>query len=252
MLATAAGCGAGAEGIGPREVRVAAAADLRYAMDELVDRFGRAHPDVSVSVTFGSSGLFAGQLQNRAPFDVFLSADVAYPRRLIEAGIGSDAELFHYGVGRIVLWVAPLLSDGLEERPMELLVDERVRRIAIANPRHAPYGRAAEAALRHAGIYEQVREKLVLGENVAQAAQFVESGAADMAIIALSLVVAGPMRDMGEYVEIDEQMHPPIEQAGLVLPWARDVEAARAFRDFLMSEEGRAILRLYGFAIPGE
>src|SRR5262245_15335488 len=154
-----------------RPVAVAAASDLKFAMDELVAEFGRAHPDIKVVVTYGSSGNFHAQIANGAPFDAFFSADAQYPRLLAEAGLADKGSVFLYAIGRIVLWV-PKTSSIAVERGLSVLADRSVRHVAIANPKHAPYGRAAEAALRAAGVYDAVQSKLVFGENIAQTAQF--------------------------------------------------------------------------------
>ena len=166
-----------------RRVNVAAASDLKFALDELVEAFGRTAPGIAVTVTYGSSGTFFSQISNGAPFDMFLSADVDYPKRLAEAGLAAKDSVFPYAVGRIVLWV-PATSRLPVERGLQVLASPDLRKIAIANPRHAPYGRAAEAALRTFGVYDAVKDRLVLGENIAQTAQFVQSGNADAGIIA--------------------------------------------------------------------
>jgi molybdate transport system substrate-binding protein len=236
---------------GVRRVSVAAAADLKFAMDELVGAFGRTHPGIDVAMTYGSSGTFFSQISNGAPFEVFFSADVDYPRRLAEAGLGPRDGVFLYGVGRIVVWV-PAASRIDVARGIQVLASPDVRTIAIANPRHAPYGRAAEAALRAAGVYEAVKGKLVLGENIAQAAQFVQSGSADAGIIALALARAPALAKEGRYFEVPLETYPRLEQGGLILDRARAPEAARAVRDFIVGPEGRATLKRYGFFLPGE
>ncbi|MEP7132074.1 MAG: molybdate ABC transporter substrate-binding protein [Acidobacteriota bacterium] len=233
-----------------RQVRVAAAADLKFALDEVTAAFRGVRPEVDVAVTYGSSGNFYSQLANRAPFDLFLSADAEYPRRLIEAGLAVTGSEFLYARGRIVLWVRRDSPLEVEKRGLEALLDPAVRRIAIANPRHAPYGRAAEAALRSAGIYDRCLDRLVLGENVVQTAQFVESGAADAGVIALSLAVAPVLRDKGRFWTVPRDAHPVLEQGGAILSWASDPAAAKAFRDFLIGDRGRAILDRYGFERP--
>jgi molybdate transport system substrate-binding protein len=233
------------------QVRVAAASDLKFALDELVAAFGKTRPGAAVTLSYGSSGNFFSQISNGAPFDLFLSADIDYARRLAEAGHGRPEDVFRYGVGRIVLWV-PAASRIAVERGLQALTSPEVRKIAIANPRHAPYGRAAEAALRSQGVYDAVKGKLVFGENVSQTAQFVQSGAADVGIIALALALAPPLSKEGRYVEVPLEAYPRLEQGGIVLGRARDPEAARALRDFLLGQEGRAILKRYGFSLPGE
>ena len=234
-----------------RVVRVAAASDLKFALDDVARALAAAHPDLSLQPTYGSSGNFVAQIQGGAPFDLFLSADVEYTRRLAAEGFTVPGSEFVYGVGHIVLWVprdSPLdLSRGLAA-----LRDPAVRKVAIANPRHAPYGRAAEAALKHAGLYDAVAPKLVLGENVAQAAQFAQSGAADAGLIALSLALAPALTGAGRHAEIPATSHPTLEQGGVILKHAREPEAAARVRDFLTSPAGRAILKRYGFSLPGE
>lgn len=221
------------------ELRIAAASDLKFALDELVREFGSKE----IKVTYGSSGNFFAQLQNRAPFDLYFSADVAYPRKLVEAGLGLDTNVFVYGIGRIVLWSPKAdVSKGFAA-----LTNATVRKVAIANPKHAPYGMAAVAAMKSLGVYDAVEPKLVLGENIAQAAQFVESGAADVGIIALSLALAPQMKNAGEFCEIPLDAYPKMEQGGIILKWTKDAEAARAFRDFVTRPRGREVLRRFGF-----
>jgi molybdate transport system substrate-binding protein len=226
-----------------RKVAVAAAADLKFAMEEISLEFHRAHPDVELRTSYGSSGNFYSQIHNGAPFDAFLSADVEYPRRLLRERIGAADSLFVYGVGRIVVWVPA--ASTLD--PAAALRDGGVRHVAIANPQHAPYGRAAEAALRSLGLYGGVERKLVLGEDIAQTFAFVESGAADAGIVALSLALAPAARGRGRYWEIPLDAYPRIEQGGLLLKESADT---RAFRAFLVSAGGRGILKRYGFYVP--
>jgi molybdate transport system substrate-binding protein len=249
LLAT--GCGGPAssapEPTAGTVVRVAAASDLRFALDEVADLVASEHPDVELAVTYGSSGQFVQQIGNGAPFDLFLSADLAYPQQLVEEGLAETGDVFSYGVGRLVLWAG-------EESPVDpseglaALADASVRTVAIANPEHAPYGRAAVEAMRGAGVWEAVEPKLVLGENVAQAADFVRSGNADAGVVALSLVLAPSVRDEGRWAEVPLELFSPLEQGGVVLTGARDPAAARAVRDVLLGEEGRAVLASYGFS----
>jgi molybdate transport system substrate-binding protein len=235
----------------PRPVRVAAASDLKFALDELVAAFGQARPGIAVTVSYGSSGNFFSQISNGAPFDLFFSADIDYPRRLAEAGQARPEDVFRYGLGRIVIWV-PTASRLPVERGLSSLTSPEVRKIAIANPRHAPYGRAAEAALRSQGVYHAVKGKLVFGENVAQTAQFVQSGAADAGIIALALALAPSLAHQGRYFTVPLEAYPRIEQGGIVLGRAGDPGAARALRDFILGPKGGAVLKRYGFSLPGE
>src|SRR6266581_8650736 len=202
-------------------VRVAAAADLRFTMGEIVEAFRREHP-IDVQVTYGSSGNFYAQLSNRAPFDIFFSADVDYPRRLIRQGMALADSEFLYGVGRLVVWVSRTSPIEVEKLGMQALLSPSVRRIAIANPRHAPYGRAAEAAMKNLGVYDQVKARLVLGDSVMQAAQFVDSGGAEVAIISHSLALAPRLRDKGRFWEVPLDAYPLREQGGVILSWAQD------------------------------
>lgn len=245
-----AGCG-GATTADPRapDLRIAAAADLRYAMEELIEAFEAKRPGAEVSVSYGSSGTLFAQLESEAPFDLYLSADVSYAERLREEGLVMRHGVFTYAVGRIVVWVPAGSSLDVERLGMGALLQPSVRTIAIANPDHAPYGRAAVAAMRSFGVYGRARDHLVLGENIAQTAQFVQSGAADVGIIALSLALA-PGAD-GRWWEIPADAHPPILQGGAIMRWARHPDAARAFVTLLLGPEGRGILGRYGFEEPG-
>ncbi len=226
-------------------VRVAAAADLKPVLDEAARRLASRQPAIAIEPTYGSSGNMHAQLRQRAPFDVFLSADIEYPRDLVAQGIGAKGDLFTYAVGRIVLWVPRASTLPIERDGLRAL--EKASRIAIANPLHAPYGRAAEAAMRQAGIWNGLQSRVVLGESVAQAAQFVQSGAADAGVIAKSLALTAALSAAGRFVDVPESAHPPIVQGGLILPWASSREAAIRLRDFLGSDEGRELLSSSGF-----
>lgn len=233
------------------QLRIAAASDLNAALGDLTARFSASHP-VDVSVSYGSSGTFYAQLLNQAPYDLFFSADMDYPRQLAARGATLPGGEFEYGVGRLVVWVPSGSSIDPKRDGLRALTSPAVQHVSMANPDHAPYGRAAVAALRAAGMYDAVRSKLVLGESVAQALQFVESGAADAGIVAMSLALGPAVRDKGKFGEIPAADYPRLDQEGTILRWAADVEAARAFRSFVVSGEGRAILRQYGFSMPGE
>jgi molybdate transport system substrate-binding protein len=231
-----------------QEVRAAAAADLKFAMSDLARQYEQ-HTGNSIDATFGSSGNFFSQLQNGAPFDVFFSAHIDYPRKLEAAGLAEPGTLYEYVVGRIVIWMPSDATADLAKLGWAALLDAKVQKIAIANPEHAPYGRAAVAALRKAGIYEQVAAKLVYGENISQAAQFVQSGNAQAGIVALSLATSPAMKD-GKRWEIPAEMHSPIQQAVIVLKGAKNKKAVEAFLEFVKSEAGRATLGNYGFSFP--
>jgi molybdate transport system substrate-binding protein len=231
-------------------VAVAAASDLKYALDDVIAKFEEQHPEIDVQATYGSSGNFFAQLTNKAPFDIYLSADIEYPRKLSEQGLTLAGSEFPYAVGQIVVWVRNESSLDVGKLGIQSLLDPSVRKIAIANPKHAPYGRAAEAALKHLEVYDKVEKQLVLGENIAQTAQFVESGAADVGIIALSLAMAPAMKDKGRYWSVPLDAYPRLEQGGVILSWAKDAQATEALRTFVVGDEGRTILRQYGFILP--
>lgn len=232
------------------EISVAAAADLKFALDELVAEFHTNQPSIQAKVTYGSSGSFYAQLQNKAPFDLYFSADIEYPRKLAEAGLALDTNVFLYAIGRIVVWTPKSSPVDVEKLGIQSLLAPSVKKIAVANPQHAPYGRAAVAAMKSLKVYDQAETNLVYGENIAQTAQFVQSGAADIGIIALSLAIAPQMRDAGRYWEIPLDAYPKMEQGGIILNWTKDAEAARAFRDFVLGEHGRTVLKRYGFFLP--
>jgi molybdate transport system substrate-binding protein len=231
-----------------KEIRIAAAADLKFAMGELSEKF-ETQTGTKVNVTYGSSGNFFSQMQNGAPFDLFFSADIEYPRKLEAAGLAEPGTLYEYAVGRIVIWAPADVKVDVAKQGWNALLDASVEKIAIANPAHAPYGRAAVAALQKAGIYESMKAKLVYGENISQAAQFVQSGNAQAGIVALSLAVSPAMRE-GKRWEIPAEMHPAIEQGAIVLKGAKNKDAARAFLKFVKSEAGRTILMKSGFELP--
>ena len=244
----AAGCGPGAAPSRPR-IRIAAAADLNVALEALLERFRASH-DVEVTVSYGSSGTFYAQLLNQAPFDMFFSADLEYPRQLAARGLTVPQSEFSYAIGRLVVWTPASSPLDVEQRGLRALADAGVVHVAIANPEHAPYGRAAVAALRAAGLFVQVQPKLVYGESVAQALQFADSGAADAGIIALSLALTPSLKDRARWMEIPIDTYPRMVQGGTILKWAADVEAARSLRAFAIGADGRAILKRYGFFLP--
>lgn len=235
-----------------RPVSIAAASDLRFPLDEIIASFSSREPGIDVTVSYGSSGNFYSQLSNGAPFDIFLSADIEYPRKLVAGGQGLSETLFPYAVGQIVVWTPKSSAIDLERLGVQALAAPEARSIAIANPQHAPYGRAAESAMKTLGVYEAVKGRLVLGENIAQTAQFIESGAADIGIIALSLAMSPSMRDKGHYWRVPLDAYPRLEQGGVILSWARDRDAAQRFIAYMRGADGRKTLGEYGFMMPGE
>ena len=233
----------------PAELSVASASDLQFVLPPIAARYQRETRQ-HVRLTFGSSGNFFSQIQQGAPFDVFLSADVDYPQRLAATGAALADTLYVYAAGRLVVWTRA--DSGIDvSGGMESLLNPAVRRIAIANPAHAPYGRAAVAALEHARVYTAVRAKLVLGENIAQAAQFVQSGNAEVGVLSRSHALAEPLQKIGRYVDVPEAFYPPIRQAGIVVAASRQPEAARAFLAFLKRDETVRLLREAGFSVAG-
>jgi molybdate transport system substrate-binding protein len=230
------------------QITIAAAANLNFAFREIATEYEKTNSN-QVRLTFGSSGNFYAQIQNGAPFDLFFSADIEYPKKLEEAGLTVPGSLYQYAVGRIVLWT------GHESRidvtkGMEALREPTLKKVAIANPKHAPYGRAAVAAMEHFKVYDQVKDKLVLGENISQAAQFIESGACDIGIIALSLAVTPAMKSKGTYWEIPVGAHLPLEQAVVILKSSKQRESAEQFLAFVKGERGREIMQRHGFTQP--
>lgn len=238
-----------------QEITVAAAADLNPALKEIARSF-EAKTGGKVKLTFGSSGNFFAAVQNGAPYDVYFSADFDYPKQLEAAGLAEPGTLYEYAVGRLVLW-APANSPLDVNQGMKLLGDARVRKIAIANPKHAPYGRAAVAAMKAAGVYAAAEAKLVLGENISQTFQFVQTGNAEVGLIALSLVVQPPNTGHdgrpgidGQYWMVPQEMYPAIRQAVVVIRSSRQKQAAMKFLAYVKSEDGRQVLKRYGFGTP--
>jgi molybdate transport system substrate-binding protein len=231
-------------------VTVAAASDLTYAMNEIAANFEKA-TGCTVRLSLGSSGNFLTQIENGAPFDVFFSADIAYPEKLEAEGLAAPGSAYVYAIGKIALWTR---NDSRVDvgRGLAALREPSVRKIAIANPEHAPYGRAAEQALRQSGVYEAVKDRLVLGENISQAAEFVESGNADAGILALSLVVSPEMKDKGRAWNIPEKFYTPIEQGAVVLRAAANPQGAREFLDYIKMPATAALLERYGFVLPAK
>ena len=226
------------------EVTVAAASDLSFAMKEIIAGFEH-ETGYKVRLTLGSSGNFYAQIASGAPFDVFLSADLNSPRQLEQRGFAVSGSTFVYGIGRIALWVRQGSPLNLERLGMQALLDPSVKKIAIANPEHAPYGKAAVAAMEHAKVYDRAKQRLVLGENISQTAQFVQSGAADVGIIALSIVLSQPMRAAGRYWTIPPETYPRLEQGAVLLK--RAGPGARRFHEWLRGAAARDILKRYGF-----
>jgi len=231
-----------------QEITVAAAADLQFAMQDVAARF-QQQTGKTVKATYGSSGNFFQQIQNGAPFDMFFSANLDYPKKLEAAGLIEPGTFYPYANGKIVIWVKNESKLDLKSG-MKVLLDPSVKKIAVANPQHAPYGQAAVAAMQKASIYDKVKDKFVLGENISQTASFVVSGAADVGVVALSLALSPNMKDEGRYLEIPSDTYPPIEQACVILKSSRNKETATQFLSFFKSGTIAGVLRSYGFDVP--
>jgi molybdate transport system substrate-binding protein len=245
LLASSLLCAAAAHA---EKITVAAAADLKFAMDEIVTTFKKANPADEVEVIYGSSGKFHTQIQNGAPYDLYFSADIAFPRELVKAGFAAS-EVKPYAFGRIVLWSATIDASKMT---LANLTDPKIARIAIANPKHAPYGKRAEEALRASGLWEKVEPKLVYGENIAHTAQFVQTGNAQVGVIALSLALNPELAKHGGYWLIPDKLHEPLEQAYIITKRAAGNKLAQQFADYMGSPAARAVMIRYGFVLPGE
>jgi molybdate transport system substrate-binding protein len=230
---------------------VVAAADLQFALTDVASAF-REETGLDVEISFGSSGNFYRQIQQGAPFEIYFSADEQYPLDLAAKGFARDEGVL-YAIGRIVI-IAPhgssLTADAELADLGAALADGRIERFAIANPAHAPYGRGAEESLRHAGLWEGVRDKLVFGENVSQAAQFAMSGSAQGGIIAYSLALSPRVSAQGNFALIPEDWHTPLRQRMVLLRGAG--ETAERFYSYAQAPRARTILSHYGFVLPEE
>jgi molybdate transport system substrate-binding protein len=231
-----------------QEITVAAAADLQFAMQDVAARFQK-ETGKTVKLIYGSSGNFFQQIQNGAPFDMLFSANLDYPRKLQAGGLTEPASLYPYAVGKIVIWTRNDSKIDLTSGLLSLL-DPAIRKVAIANPEHAPYGQAAVSAMKKENVFDRISDKFVLGENISQTAAFVVSGSVDIGIVALSLALSPNMKKEGRFVEIPESDYPPIEQACVILKSSRQKETARAFLHFIKDPAIAQVFRTYGFAVP--
>lgn len=230
-----------------QELTVAAAADLRPAMDEISAHF-QTQSAVKLKVIYGSSGNFYEQIHNGAPFDIFLSANADYPRKLDSTGLALPGSYYEYAQGKLVLLV-PADSQLDVQKGLQLLLDPAVKKISIADPNHAPYGQAAVAALKSENLYEKVSTKIVAGENISQAASFVSSGAADVGLVAKSLALSPSIRSQVRYSEVPASDYPAIRQAGIVLRSSKNQKAAMQFEEYLRGEEALAVFQKFGFEV---
>ena len=228
---------------GQGKILVAAASDLKFALDSVASVFRKKNPG-TVEITYGSSGKLFEQISNGAPFDLFFSADIEYPNKLKEKGL-TASDIYIYGVGRIVVWSKKI---DVEKEQMNSLLSPGVKKIAIANPLHAPYGKRAEEALKFYKMHDAVKDKLVLGENISQAAQFVTTGAADIGIVAYSLALSPNMKKLhGKFYLIPENAHRRLEQAVIITKQGKANDFAQTFLSFVKSNEAKQILSYFGF-----
>lgn len=230
------------------KITIAAAADLKFAMDEVIAAFSKAYPGHDVSAVYGSSGNFQTQIRNGAPYDLYFSADINYPRALASDGLAASA-VKPYALGRIVIWSA---SQDARKMTLGDLAAPSITRIAIANPQHAPYGKRAEEALKASGLWDKIQSKLVFGENVGQAAQYVSTGNAQVGIIALSLAVSPALSSKGGYALVPGALHGPLEQGYIITKRAASNPLAKQFADYLDGPAARSVMVRYGFVLPGE
>jgi molybdate transport system substrate-binding protein len=229
-------------------VSVAAAANLVYVLEPLNAEFSKTVPGVTVTSEIGASGSLVAQIQNGAPYDVFLSADTEYPQKLVKGGGADAASLVTFARGRLVLWTT---RPGLGLGSVESVVrDASVSKLAIANPSTAPYGRAAQEVLARLGLSDVAKAKLVFGENITQTAQFVSSGNADAGFVALSLVLSPKLADKGRWIEVPQGLYSPISQAGVLTLRGAASPAARRYLEFLTTPAARAVFAKFGYSSP--
>ena len=227
-----------------QKVSVAAASDLKFALDSVISIYHKQYPNTKIEVTYGSSGKFLEQIQYDAPFDLYFSADVSYPQKLTALGLTiSDVKI--YGIGRIVIW-SKKIDPNIEK--MNSLLNPNLNKIAIANPEHAPYGERAKESMIYYKIFDKVKSKFVFGENISQTAQFVQLGAADIGVVALSLALSPNMKNEGgKYYVIPEKSHKPLEQGYVILKHAENNPNALGFYNFMASPKTIMILKHFGF-----
>jgi molybdate transport system substrate-binding protein len=232
----------------PTTLSIAAAANLVYALDALDAEFAKAAPAVTVTSATGASGSLVAQIEHGAPYDVFLSADPDFPRALVKAGQADAGSLSAFAVGRLVLWTT---EAGVDVSDIAAAVrNPAVRKLAIANVTTAPFGRAAKEALEKLGAWADARPKLVVGENISQTAQFVDTGNADAGFVALSIVVSPKLRGKGRWTEVPAGLYGSLEQCAVITAHGSSNPAAARYITFLHSSSARAILRQFGYGIP--
>lgn len=228
-----------------QNISIAAAADLRFAMNALVNEFNKTNPDIKVDVIYGSSGNLYQQIINNAPFNIFFSADLSFPKKIDSLNFAASKPKL-YAIGHLVLWSATIdISKGIE-----ILNDKSVKKVSIANPVVAPYGKRAVECLKYYKIYDKIQEKIVKGENVSQAAQFVLTGNAEVGLIALSLAISPEMKSKGKYFSIDERSYSKLEQAYVIIKKSEPNKNVVKFIQFIESAKARKIFDNFGFNLP--
>lgn len=231
----------------PHTLRLAAAADLQPVLPPLLDQF-QQQTGIHVETSYKSSAVLATQILNGAPFDVFMAADMAFPQRVIDGGRGATAHPIPYARGTLVLWTRN--DSGLAHLSLESLRTPAVHTIAIANPQHAPYGRAAQQTLEHAGLLPSAKSKLVIAENIAQSAQYTASGNAQVGFISLTSALTPRLRAAGHFVPVPQQDYTPLIQGAVAVKNAADAQAAQQFLRFLAKPSTRAELAHAGLEPP--
>ncbi len=231
------------------KILIAASANLNPAMNDIIKEFKKENSSIDMDVSYGSSGNFFAQIKQGAPFDIFFSADTTYPARLEEEGLALKGESKIYAFGSIVLWI-PKTSSLNPRKGLHLVLDSKVKKLAIANQKLAPYGMAAEEALRYYGLWDKVQDKLVFGENISQTAQFVQSGAADVGIIALSQAISPKLENDGDYWVIPAETYNKLGHAYAVLQKGKDKPGVRKFLEFVQGKKGRKVFSHYGYSLP--
>lgn len=237
-------------GAATTQVAVAAAADLRGTLEEVAEAFQKANPTIAIQVSYGASGSLTAQIKQGAPFDVFLSADTTYPELLVQAGLATKEGVTHYATGKLVLWVRKALAPDPGKEGLKVLLNPALKRIAMANPKLAPYGRVGEEALKTSGLYEAVAVRLVFAENIAQAAQYLQTGAADAGLISISQARQPALREAGWSWEVPQERYSQLKQGAVVLVRTGVPNEALAFLAFLLGPDGQDILARKGFGRP--
>jgi molybdate transport system substrate-binding protein len=224
-------------------VKIAAAGNLRFVLNEIMEKYKSLNPNVEININTAATGTLFQQIINGADFDIFMAADKEFPDKLKQQGLTSG-EVKTYAYGKLVLWSNSIdVSKGIKK-----LLDQSIKRIALANPEVAPYGERAIECLKYYKIYEKVKNKIVFADNIAQAAQFAQTGNAEAGFLAMSLVISPEMK--GSYYQIDIKSYKPIEQAIVLIKKTKENPDAVKFMNFVLSKECKPVFEKYGFKVP--